>query len=141
MPTVVCEHDARKKKAKGLCGACYHKHLCATNPEFYERTLAKARKQWHDQTKHIEPTKLAAIRRDRILLHRYKLTRADYEAMVQAQNGKCQICERSSIKKLVVDHDHATGNVRGLLCQGCNMLVGALENPLAIAGLKYLSRV
>jgi hypothetical protein len=43
-------------------------------------------------------------------------------AMAQHQGEACAICKNHG--KLVVDHDHETGEVRGLLCVGCNVLVG-----------------
>lgn len=64
--------------------------------------------------------------RKRIRLMRYGLTVAEYDAMVNRQKGLCAICGRDPDYELVVDHDHETGTVRGLLCQGCN------------AGLAYL---
>jgi Recombination endonuclease VII len=50
--------------------------------------------------------------------------------MVAKQNGLCAICKRKPAKKLCVDHCHATGIVRGLLCRKCNTGLGCYEdNP------------
>lgn len=58
---------------------------------------------------------------------KYGLTREAYDALRQRQNHSCVICNRHESelkKKLQVDHDHATGKVRGLLCYGCNVAIG-----------------
>jgi hypothetical protein len=50
----------------------------------------------------------------------------------QYREGKiCEIC--SSSYRLVVDHDHSTGGLRGVLCSHCNLLVGLLENTTKLA--------
>ena len=59
------------------------------------------------------------------LKHRYGITMDDYDQMFEQQNGKCLICSRE--EKLVVDHSHKTGRVRGLLCNSCNKSVGFIE--------------
>lgn len=47
---------------------------------------------------------------------------------------KCGLCERpfSERRRRYVDHDHATGQVRGIVCSGCNHLVGVIETNRAI---------
>lgn len=47
-----------------------------------------------------------------------------YYAMKLRQNGVCKICNRE--RKLDIDHDHYTGEVRGLLCRPCNVAIGNL---------------
>ncbi len=53
-----------------------------------------------------------------------------YRTKLQQQNRCCEICKKSveEIKKrLVVDHCHTTGKVRGLLCDRCNFILGVIE--------------
>lgn len=58
----------------------------------------------------------------------YRLTVEEYQAMRDAQGGKCAICRRPEGKtRLCVDHDHSTNRVRGLLCHWCNLTVGRYE--------------
>jgi hypothetical protein len=70
---------------------------------------------------------------------RYGLTIGELAAMREKQDGRCAICERPS-GHLHVDHNHATGAVRALLCPRCNSAIGALnEDPaLFAAAVKYL---
>jgi Recombination endonuclease VII len=55
----------------------------------------------------------------------YGLTEETYNALLERQNGTCAICGKKA--KLNIDHDHVTGQVRGLLCHGCNALLGKYE--------------
>lgn len=81
-------------------------------------------------------------------LHRlYKMSIEDYEAMVVAQDGKCAICGELAAggrwkRRLHVDHDHATGTIRELLCHGCNVAIGSFrENPdLLLKTIEYLKK-
>lgn len=68
-------------------------------------------------------------------LARHNLTPSDYDALLSRQDGGCAICRSSSPRRrgrdrLVVDHDHQTGKVRGLLCHPCNLALGLFhDNP------------
>lgn len=78
----------------------------------------------------------------------YGLTREELLALEARQNGVCAICRRptnyrrkdGSPGHLAIDHDHATGQVRGLLCDQCNRLVGQLEKDMirAVAAMNYI---
>ncbi|MDX3260741.1 endonuclease VII domain-containing protein [Streptomyces sp. MI02-2A] len=56
----------------------------------------------------------------------YGLGEGDYDVIYKGQDGRCAICQRATgaSRKLSVDHNHKTGEVRGLLCRVCNNLLG-----------------
>lgn len=68
---------------------------------------------------------------------KYGLTIEQYEDMVEAQEGRCGICNGKP-KVLHVDHCHSTGEVRGLLCFKCNAGIGLLGEENIDSALKYL---
>lgn len=57
------------------------------------------------------------------------LSDEDYAALLDHQDGRCAICGiiPSEFLQLAVDHDHLTGEIRGLLCTRCNLLIGYLK--------------
>lgn len=57
------------------------------------------------------------------IMRTYGLSREGYSSLLDSQGGKCAICKRRDPK--YVDHCHATGRVRGILCQPCNTALGA----------------
>ena len=78
---------------------------------------------------------------------RHGMLKGDYERMLESQFGACAICLRTDsghvmYPRLVVDHDHKTGEVRGLLCHPCNSAVGLLRDNIDAVGRmeKYLRR-
>ena len=86
----------------------------------------------------------AKVQRLGTLLKQYDMTAEDYDAMFKTQRGVCLICSRTQPGnghvRLVVDHDHATGRVRGLLCNNCNIgLANFRDDPTLLASaIKYL---
>lgn len=70
------------------------------------------------------PKRLYYNNRKRKLKNVYHMTLADWDAMLQKQEGRCAICrELPSINevRLGTDHNHSTKKVRGLLCKKCNI--------------------
>ena len=70
----------------------------------------------------------AKVRRKIQLKFDYGMTLEDYEAGLVRQAGACAICELPSERTLCVDHSHATGKVRGLLCHNCNSGLGFFDD-------------
>ena len=74
----------------------------------------------------------------------YGITYDEYVKLHESQNGKCAICESeissSRSTKLFIDHDHATGVVRGLLCSKCNHGLGLFNDDerFLLNAIKYL---
>lgn len=64
----------------------------------------------------------------------YNLTVDQYNQMLNAQNGVCDICGNVETSKaatrLGVDHNHSTGKVRGLLCTLCNSGLGSYKDNI-----------
>ncbi|WP_189951267.1 endonuclease VII domain-containing protein [Streptomyces roseolus] len=63
----------------------------------------------------------------------YGLEAGEYARLYKFQGGLCALCRRATgaSRRLSVDHDHATGEVRGLLCRPCNSLLGHARDKLA----------
>jgi hypothetical protein len=85
--------------------------------------MSPTMKSWRQQ--HYASQKEAV--RCRHLQKLYGITQEDYSVLYEAQGGRCQICNTPK-DVLNVDHNHATGDVRGLLCHPCNQGIGLLKD-------------
>ena len=76
----------------------------------------------------------------------YGLTEEDYKAMLERQDHCCAICGSTEWpgkdNRPHVDHDHATGRIRGILCSKCNLAIGHMDDdPKRLrAAADYLER-
>lgn len=81
------------------------------------------------------------------VLRTYGITPAQYELLFTWQRGRCALCGRRSLsRRLAVDHNHTTGEVRGLLCpdpeRGCNHAVlGPIESASIDGALAMAKRI
>lgn len=122
----VSEFWRDKRRSDGLMGRC---KSCKTQAfRVYVADRPDYHKTVYDRTR--EET------RERHLIRKYGVTLAAYDAMLQLQNGRCAICnapESDQFKEVFhVDHCHSTGRVRGLLCRGCNHILGTVKDNPAI---------
>ena len=120
---------------RGDCKACNLARKKQWYAENREAVIAKV-KAWQQENKdhvnayHREYRKTrTAESREGHLRRKFGLSQADYDLLLGKQGGGCRICGKKPGKiSLHVDHDHATGEVRGLLCVGCNNALGQLHD-------------
>ena len=63
----------------------------------------------------------------------YGITLAEYQQMLEIQDGRCKICGKKPGKRMLdVDHCHKTNKVRGLLCSKCNIGLGQFNDSLGL---------
>jgi hypothetical protein len=74
------------------------------------------------------------------LRRRYGIGEAEFRAMFEAQGGLCAICQEKPA--VHVEHDHATGAIRGLACFNCNGALGHVQDRVDILqkAIEYLER-
>jgi hypothetical protein len=108
----------------------YKREWCRRNPDKVAVLNERRREQ---QRKFRATAEGKAYDRER----RTGFTQADWDARFVSQGGMCAICREDAAH--AADHNHQTGQKRGLLCRGCNTSLGRIENPLYPKLLAYLS--
>lgn len=121
VPQKVCKKCGGTEFYKsGHCKACRSVYRKKYYVEHIEHELALSNKynaEHHDE------------RSSYMLMWKYGVTIGQYGEMFAEQNGTCAICgSPPNGKQLGVDHNHATGKVRGLLCARCNLALGLWES-------------
>jgi hypothetical protein len=87
--------------------------------------------------------KIRVKARDRQLRYLYGITQEEYYRLLLSQNSQCSICGKvHSERSLVVDHNHYTGEIRGLLCSQCNFMIGLADenNEILRRAMEYLTK-
>lgn len=85
-------------------------------------------------------------KKNRQIANNYGITVEDYDRMFQDQGGRCKICgtleahSNISGRRFSIDHCHATGKIRGLLCVRCNTGIGMFKDNIdyLISAISYL---
>lgn len=116
-------------------GGIYHKRRsqCKDCVNSYQNTMRKK-----NSPKFF--FEVGSYKRDkRKLWELYKMTPEEYVELYDKQNGVCAICMDAEAR--VVDHCHNKGHVRALLCQHCNVMLGAAHDNVSILarGIEYLN--
>ena len=103
----ITEFATSRSETDGFCMAC--KECCAA---YAQRPEVLKRKSERYRTK------------------KYGISPEEYNTMVETQGGVCLICHQPGDTRfgLVVDHDHDSGAIRGLLCANCNQGIGHLQD-------------
>ncbi len=131
--------DSRRPgRVRAACKVCQSQERM--EPENYERVLARQKAAYYRRP----VAERQEVNRRARLKDVYGLTLAEYDALLELQGNGCAICGKTpeeNGQRLAVDHDHETGEVRGLLCRACNSGIGFLcDNPnLCYRAAQYLS--
>ena len=98
--------------------------------------IARVRKRHQDNPERTKNNDLKRL---------YGITLNEYNEMLEEQDHKCATCSTTDPGgkhgKFMVDHDHKTGKVRGLLCKNCNIALGLVndDTDLIQKMINYLS--
>jgi len=135
-------------------GLTQHQRYKAQRHAYYLKNREKIL-AYNKASRLADPEKTRALRkaeyhrsRDRYreygLKKKYGVSLAEVSRLLGIQEGMCAICgiDKPGGRGWCVDHDHDTGAVRGVLCQGCNTGIGLLKESEEIlkAALMYLVR-
>lgn len=125
----------RHERRRWRCDKCREKHAEEWKINNRDKLLEHRRK-WAKNN----PEKIRENSRKQSLRRKYGLTVEEYESILRGQGGVCLICKTVE-KRFVVDHDHKTGRVRGILCHNCNLVIGHAKESVAILNraAKYIS--
>jgi hypothetical protein len=128
-----------RKNIKGIITSIYDSRCkqCETKRRYYQKTNTPEKltiyKQKCNERRKLSYERNIIKEKNKILLHKYGITYIDLQEMKFKQDYKCAICGISEIeskKSLCVDHDHATGRIRGLLCHYCNFSLGGFRDNI-----------
>jgi hypothetical protein len=108
--TIADKHRLKNKTALNLKAKLRAREKRASDPE----ASRKALRDWYAAN----PYK----RKAQQLWRYYRMPIEEYERLYKHQNGRCSICSTPK-KILCVDHNHTTGEIRGLLCHHCNQIL------------------
>ena len=101
------------------------------------------RTRWLARKNYAKRDYSADYHRDLHLRKKYGMTLDEFNALSEAQGHECCICgEKNKVhKNLVVDHNHKTGEVRGLICSPCNSALGHAQDSVRVleAMIEYLN--
>lgn len=155
------EEPAIANSSLGLCAGCrveYDRERQRKNSrQFYQNHLEEERERrrlYREENRdairegsriYYEENKEKALEATRrsYLQRNYGLTPEEFEQMIESQAGRCAICKSEdpgAQGTFHVDHDHATGRVRALLCNRCNNGLGCFRDDpnLLLAAIGYL---
>jgi hypothetical protein len=128
--------SSRKDGVQRHCKVCRKKidhDRYAANPEKHRETRKKYAKTHKKELRHYQIEK------------KYGITAEQWDKLFKKQGKKCAICgsKRSGNKHgWDTDHNHETGKARGILCHGCNVLLGGAKDSIRVLrkAIKYLKK-
>lgn len=139
--------EKRREQLRANSRKHYEKNK--SNPKYVEKNRARCKKYRNKNKEKFAAANMSPKRKEQVkntrLKRKYKIGLKEYDQMFVAQNGNCAICNKHQSvfnTSLGVDHNHTTGEVRGLLCYTCNSLLGYAHDDInkLLTAVKYLKK-
>ena len=146
--TKFVKHKQTSDKLHTICKHCQSEYRKEWYLKNKEKVKAKALKWGKDNKELIykrkkdkwknHPLKRKLYQKINHLKYKYGLTLEEYKKLKSKCDNKCMICNKK--RKLFIDHNHKTKQVRGLICHNCNFILGLAYDKLEILknAYKYL---
>jgi hypothetical protein len=141
-----CGHPERRNYAHGKCHACYQSWRRNTDPAKLEASRESGRK--HREAVRSNPEKhesVKALQRESRRKSEFGISGEQYGAALDEQERRCAICrsvftEYQDGNPPCIDHCHDKNEFRGLLCRGCNLMLGYAKDSIEIlqSAIRYL---
>lgn len=133
------KHKGNKDGLQYICKECYAK-IRSQDPSKHVNLIKITKTKKEYDSDYYQANKITF--KDNHLKRNYNISIRDYHVLLANQDNRCSICgqtlEESDIS-FAVDHNHNTGEVRGLLCRNCNTKLGWVEKVSIENILKYLN--
>jgi len=149
--TFFAKDNTRKDNLSPRCRKCqskyYKLYLDANRDKILKKRNERYRIKYKEHYANYYCTnKVKTMEKERF--RKYKISTSIFHSMLEYQDGRCAICGfdfslTESAKKCDrphIDHNHKTGNIRGLLCGKCNLALGLMEDDpdTLIAAANYI---
>lgn len=128
----------------GVCKSCVRERNARYYLEHKEQERVR-NKAYRTANKN----RLTRTKWEQRLRYKYGIDVSLFNEILKSQGGRCAICGEKAWmpgegkrrkQTFVVDHDHATGKIRGILCGNCNTALGQFKDSVAVleSAIKYL---
>lgn len=113
---------------------CINCHDSKDISEYYKRD---SEKKFRQPCKSCSKKKRKDRRRNQ-KLKSYRINQDEFNNLLKFQDNRCAICGNEFMNQPCIDHDHITGQIRGLLCINCNVGLGSFKDDITILRLAII---
>lgn len=124
----VSDYYSQPSNLDGLNGQC--KSCVKSRIHNWQKKNRSKKNEYNRRWKEKYPEHAKLVQFRSSLKCNYKLSTDEYLSMVTSQHELCALCNKK--RKLLIDHCHKTGKVRGLLCYACNTALGMFKDDVGL---------
>ena len=111
--------------------------------EYYKRTYSSGNVGYQNNCKKCQgKQRVQYWKPHQVARRKFGLSDEEYTTLIERSQGLCEVCNNPMGNKRCIDHDHNTGEIRGVLCNNCNTALGLVgDNVTTLTKLiQYLER-